>query len=171
MKINLRPPQIDSSSPQLSQRHFWFSLFKQFLPVFVVAALLPVGLAVVLNPQGLTIFSRAQKSQELRLWLEPPTLKVRPGERIKLSVMAEFADDTKLIPTLSLIIESDASVQINPAAISYNKPFRGSLKIATITVTPTQTGVFSVNIPQEKVITTALEAVHIITSPVLLEVQ
>lgn len=161
MKINLFSSV--SKTPSINKSGFLLVL-RQLFPVFVLAAFLPVGLMMVLSSQNFTWFSRAEKSLEINLWLEPQELVVYSGQPVTLRVMAEFIDEKRLILSLSAQAEVNPQNPIVPQIISYTKPFRGRLQIGTISFTPSFLGNYHISLPKNEVIINSAEPVSVVTA-------
>lgn len=124
------------------------SMIASFL---VVAALLPAVLMGVLNPDGLRLISKADQPRELRLWIEPTEVVVRPGVAVKLTVMANFENETSQIPEFQGNIVGASGLQIAPSELVYKEPFRGTVVLGTISAIAKQTGSFEVKVDEGSV--------------------
>jgi hypothetical protein len=115
------------------------------------AAILPVMLAGVLNPQGLSLITRADEADEIRIWFEPAEVVTKPGVKFKLDVMADFESETQIIPAISAIIQHGSDLSINLEKVVYDTPFRGVTKIGTIEVKAESEGKFELGIDPNSV--------------------
>ncbi|MFA6271172.1 MAG: hypothetical protein WC657_08275 [Candidatus Paceibacterota bacterium] len=121
-----------------------------FLSLVVAAALLPVALMGVLNPEGLRFVTRADQPNEMRVWIEPAEVITRPGIKVKLTVMGNFESETSLVPEFKGTIKSEG-IEATPTEISYKEPFRGAVALGTFYVVAKQAGQFEVKIDEGSV--------------------
>lgn len=147
----------------------WPNIFKKFLPVFLLAAILPLLLIGAVRTSRYNFLSRAE-SRVLRLWFEPATVVTSPNAVVTLQLIAEFDISNTPIPSLTATLEADSSLIVDPINISYQKQFRGRTKIADIQVRANSAGSFTINIPQSSVNTT-LSPLTVMTSPATIFVK
>ena len=148
-----------------------FKYFKKFLPFLAIGAFLPVLLFAALMPEKLNWFKQAEQSDELRIWLEPQTLILNPNQVYKLRVMAEFTASDKIMPSLSMVINSENGLSFAPSDLTYPRPFRGKVKIGEVTVFSPQPGTYRIDVPSEKIITDYSRSLNKITSFATIIVQ
>jgi hypothetical protein len=122
-----------------------------FLSLVVAAALLPVALMGVLNPEGLRFVTRADQPNEMRVWIEPAEVITKPGIKVKLTVMGNFESETSLVPEFKGTVKSDTGIEITPTEISYKEPFRGAVALGTFYAVAKQDGQFEVKIDEDSV--------------------
>ena len=146
-------------------RRIWSRLGKKFLSLFLLAAALPVVLSLVLNQDALTFLSRADQKAELRLWLEPNTVLTKPNEPVTLRVVAEYTNGNQLLTELRVGLYSETSLEINPTQVTVTNPFRGRQTIASVVVTPRNSGTFSVSVSNDMVKANNTQLANVITSP------
>lgn len=143
-------------------RNSVFVFLKRYSAFFVLSAILPVGLFLVLSSQNYSLFTKAARNLELRLWLEPRNVIIKPQQNIKLKLIGEFIDETAIIGGVTVKFQSD-TFRIDPQEISYTKPFRGRLELGEITLTADQAGDFSLVISKENVSISSKDPVNLVT--------
>ncbi|RJR14583.1 hypothetical protein C4579_04795 [Candidatus Microgenomates bacterium] len=149
----------------------WFSFLTRssYTPVIVLVIALPILLAFALQPGVFSLSSRADKIPQLRVWLEPSSVRAQSGEVVTLKAYAALDDETNLVSTIQAHIANDNNVQIFPSEISYNSPFRGKTVIAEITVTAPSAGTYTIGFDQN--ITTNINPISIVTGSTTLRVE
>ncbi len=140
------------SSPEPTRQKLHFmKIFVTFLPLFVVAALLPVLLGLVRNP--VTTRSSAQAEQnDLTVWIEPANVVVTHGTPVTLTVKAMYDGGGKLLPGVIVPVHVDGLVAIQGSSVEYKIPFTGQLTLGTVIVTPEKAGTYSVYITPEEIV-------------------
>lgn len=122
---------------KINQKYLQYFI-KNFLPLFLLAAILPVILIIIYNNYA------SNKSNTVRIWLDPPYIKTIVNKPITLRVIAEFEDTTRYLPSINVKFNSDQFLKLNQSEIKYFLPFRGSTMIGQIDVQPMQKGIFSI---------------------------
>lgn len=158
---------VSEPEPKQKQTKLSFrSLFSRFLPLFMLAMILPFFLMITISPEPtrLTFLTRADRAPELRIWFEPSTIIVSAGQTAKLQVVALFESDKKFLPGLE--------VEINNQTLSYKKPFKGQVVLGEISVPTNTAGKLSIPIVQDKIRLTAFtDTVTFVTSPATILVR
>src|SRR3989344_8493504 len=113
-------------------------MLRLFLPVFTIAAITPFLLSHAFN------YSRAEKTNELRLWLVPGTIIVKPNETVKLDVLGSFADPVQFFPDLTVAFETSTEISLTPNPFVVKQPFQGRKKLGSITIKPQRAGTYSI---------------------------
>lgn len=144
-------------------------ILKTFLPIFALAAVLPALMFFASNPVDFDISSRANQDAVLRVWIEPATVALAPGETIEMQVVGNLESEDKQVHTLSINLEAPG-VSVSPLQIKHLPPFRGKMILGKVKVTARSAGAFVIEIPKEK-ITTSIADLEIITSSATIEVQ
>jgi hypothetical protein len=126
-------------------------LGSMFFSLIVAAALLPVALMGVLNPDGLRFVTRADQPNEMRVWIEPAEVITKPGVIVRLTVMGNFESETSLVPEFKGTLKADAGIQLSPAEVVYKEPFRGAVALGTVTAIAKQDGQFEVKVDENSV--------------------
>ena len=140
------------------------NFFLNFLPIFVLAALLPAFLFLVNNPPNISFTSKAT-ANELRIWLEPKTVTASVGKDVELTVMAQFENETKLIPSVAMKLSSGERVALDKNEISYKTPFSGRVTIGTVKATASAAGTYQISIDPTNVSVVAFaEELKVFTS-------
>src|SRR3989344_6184228 len=120
---------------------------KKLAPFLALIAVMPVFVMFVTSPAQLPSFlSKASQSQELRVWLEPATLHLSPGQIGEISVMARFSPEGKLMQNLAVLIQTENNkARVAPTEVRMSSPFYGQVRVAKVTVTaPQTTGSYSI---------------------------
>lgn len=143
---------------------FWSTIGRQFLPVFLIAAVLPIMLFVALSPESITFSSKAAKATEIRVWFEPSSIIANPNQQIELSVMAAFDAESGLLPSLKTQLTSDPGLVLSSSEIVSNRPFKGRTVLEKITVSAKKMGTYTIEIPKESVTTSLSGQVLVETS-------
>lgn len=134
-----------------------YRIFKFFTPFFVIAALAPWVLTTAFN------YSSAERSNELLLWIEPQNIITTTGKQETFDVFAEFNDDVRLIPGISLEISSTSQTETKPNKLQYQKPFKGRIRLGTFTQKYQRSGEYQLSIPDHLVKTQLLDSLNVIT--------
>lgn len=129
---------------------------KKLAPFLALTAVIPVFvLAVTSTNEGpvsklfkgiYNLQPRAAQLDELRVWLEPATLHLSPGQSGEVWVMARFSPEGKLLPDLAVLVQTENNkVRVTPTEVHMSSPFYGQIRVGKITVTaPYTTGSYSV---------------------------
>ena len=97
---------------------------KMFVSLGVVAAMLPLLLWGVTQAPRLTLQTRAE-SVQLILWWEPAQVVIKPGQAVRLTLVAEYINQNKLIPMVKAVLKVPAGLQVEPAEINFGQAFAG----------------------------------------------
>ena len=127
-------------------------LRKFFLPMLVMAALLPLSLMAVVFGFSDQLFPKADEPNTLRVWLEPTAILAKKGQPVTLTVMAALDNSTVIISALNLGVTVDPNVTISPSTVSYSRPLQGQASVGTIQFVPATSGKYILSIPTENVI-------------------
>lgn len=164
MDFHLVTAQNQSHS---SKPSFYF--LKKFLPLFAIALFLPFLLFFTMNSRSFNLASRADSSNDLRIWIDPSSYQMRVGETVSLRVMATTSRETDLMHSINLIIPEVEGLTVNPVNINYPQAFSGKVVLGTITVSAIRSGNYTFEIPTQAV-STGVPNAHITTSPANIEV-
>lgn len=132
-------------------------LVTRFLPVFLLAAILPFLIGFVVAPPDISFLTRADATSELRVWIEPANVVMSPGTSTEVSVIAQFGGEGKLVPEVSLALVGTGSVEVTNQNITHSIPFSGRVELARVTVSARSPGTGQVTIPRDSVKVTAFE--------------
>ena len=147
-------------------------IIRQFLPVFLLAAILPVMIAFVSAPPDVRFLTRADTDPLLRVWIEPAVNIMKVSGETDLTVFAQFESETKLVPELIVNLSASAPVSLSESVVAYRKPFRGKVEVSRITASSSDAGEFLIDIPVSGISITAYDGpIEIKTSPVRLIVK
>jgi len=152
-------------------RKGWSVLTKQFLPIFGIAAILPILLFTVVSGQSFSLSSRAAKTPELRLWLSPASVITKPHQKITLTLYAAFDNDKMYLQSFSAELTPNGAISLLSDTVSYTKPFQGQIIVGQIDVTTTAAGTATITIPQERVKTSLTQSINILTSPATITIK
>lgn len=170
MDYHFIAPSDKKHKKSLSLSDKTMGFLRRLLPVFLLAAILPAVLYFVSMPPDLRFSPRADSESELRIWLEPAQVISSPNRQVTLSVKALFESESLLIPSITVVAESDGLEVGNK--LEYLRPFKGQVELGEMTITTSESGSFVVDIPTEKVEITAFTApLTIITSPARIQVK
>lgn len=122
-----------------------------FFSLIIAAALLPVALMGVLNPDGLRLVTKADQPNEMRVWIEPAEVITKPGMVVKLKVMGNFESETSLVPEFKGALTADTGVSLNSTEVVYKEPFRGVVTLGTVTAIAKTDGQFEVKVDGDSV--------------------
>lgn len=120
-----------------------------FLPVFVLAGLLPALLGLVKNPVT-TRFTTQASLNQLTLWLTPANVEASVGTPVTLTVMGHF-ESNDLLPQVFVPLQVSGQGTLDKESVLFTKPFSGQVEMATITVTPQAAGELVVSINKDAV--------------------
>lgn len=157
-------PTPNKSTNQIAKK-----MIKTFLPVFALAAALPLFLILAVGPQRLNFNSKASQN-ELRIWFDPPSVVAKPGQAIKLNVIASNESSDKLVHSLKIPININPSLSITPLEVGYQEPFSGRVNIGSIAVIAKNQGSFTIEIDPKNVSLNTNE-VQVITSPATITIS
>lgn len=136
----------------------WPLFLRRFLPLFVIAAIMPVVLQTAFT------FSSAERANELRIWLEPETVITQPNKPVQFKIMAQFEDEARLLSTINFSFAT-SPLLITPTSVNYTLPFRGTTAIGEVTTSAPGAGSYELAIPVENVVLSNSTGVTIITTP------
>lgn len=141
-----------------------------FLPLFILAGILPVALALVKNPVTTRFQSQAAEN-DLTIWLTPANVVTDAATPVELTVHAHF-DSANLIPGVKFPVNVDGTASVKNPEIDYIKPFNGEVTLGTVTVQPIKKGELTVSINPDSVKSeTFQEVFHVFVSPAKIIVQ
>jgi hypothetical protein len=126
-----------------------------FMSFLGMAALLPVLMIGVLNPEGIKTIIKADQPPDLRIWFEPAEVITHPGLKFQVKVMAEYDSKTGFVPKVEGNIKSDVKINISPEKVSYEVPFSGTVVLGTYQVSSSAVGKYVLEIPPAGVFTQA----------------
>lgn len=129
----------------------------RFLPVFLLAAVLPFLIGFVVAPPDISFFTRADEPSELRVWIEPANLVISPDSATEVSIMAQFDGEGKLVPGVSLSILATGSVTVDSPNVTRRVPFSGRSELGKVLLRAKNAGTGQVAIPEGSVKVTAFE--------------
>lgn len=129
----------------------------RFLPVFLLAAILPFLIGFVVAPPDISFFTRADEPSELRVWIEPANLVMSPNSTIEVSIMAQFESEGKLVPEVSLSVLATGSITVDSPNVTHSIPFSGRAELGKVLLRATSAGTGQVAIPEGSVKVTAFE--------------
>lgn len=132
-------------------------MFKRFIPVFVLAAMLPFLIGFLVTPPDVGFFTRADTRDELRIWLEPANVTMTAGSEVTLTVVGSFESENTLIPEISLYVQGDNNLEVSNPLLVHSIPFNGKVELGKITVSALETGKATVTIPQDSIEITAFD--------------
>lgn len=118
-----------------------------FLAVLAgISLIMPLTVNLTSSSQKFSLFSRAEKYPELRIWLEPATVIVKPNETILFKLYADFDAENLILPGFTTKIQPETGLKASPEELFYLKPFRGQIEAGTFEVKPTVTGQYNLNL-------------------------
>jgi len=129
----------------------------RFFPLFVLAAVLPFLIGLVVAPPDISFFTRADTEPELRVWLEPANVLMASGATTELAIIAQFDGEEKLIPELSLELSARGGVVVENARFVHSVPFKGRVEIGKAHVRAVAPGNAVVEITTDSISVTAFE--------------
>jgi len=154
MDYHFLKPKKQSNSSELRNIP---TVATRFLPLFLLAAILPFLIGFVVSPPKLGFMTRADSEGELRVWLEPANLVMSAGSEAEFSVVAYYENGTRLIPEISLEVAVSGPVSVVDRAVARSVPFSGRTELGKVRVRATGPGKAIVNILQESVLVTAFD--------------
>ena len=125
---------------------------KMFVSLGVVAAMLPLLLWGVTQAPRLTLQTRAE-SVQLRLWWEPAQVVIKPGQAVRLTLVAEYINQNKLIPMVKAVLKVPAGLQVEPAEINFGQAFAGRTVGGETTAVGGHAGRFELGVVEDGVFT------------------
>ena len=141
-------------------------LIRNFIPVFLLAAMLPAFVAILVAPPDIDFITRADTDPVLRIWMEPATSITSPGNEANIKIMADFNSDSKLIPEISFTIDPESPVQISETSFTYPTPFNGEVELGSFTATSNSQADSKIHIVENNIRITAYDGpIEIKTSP------
>jgi hypothetical protein len=136
-----------------------FKIVSRFLPLFLLAAILPFMIALVAAPPDIDFLTRADSEQELRVWIEPANVVMSEGGSTTLTVMVQYDGETSLIPEISLDTASSEMVSISSESrLTYSTPFSGKVELGKIIITADGKGSGNVSVLKDSIVITAFDA-------------
>ena len=112
----------------------------------------------------LNFLSRAQQAVPLRLWWEPAEVTIRPGQKFRLSLVAEYKDKIRLGPQVKArVLARPAGLVVKPERVAYTQAFVGRVEVGTVEVEAMAAGVYRVE--------TQLDGLPVVTSPATVYVR
>lgn len=159
---------VTAQTPTRSS-NYSFRFLKKFLPLFIIALFLPFLLFFTVNSRSFNLSSKADSSNDLRIWIDPSSYQMTTGETASLRLMATTTNENDLMHGIKIIIPKVEGLIIQPLTIDYPQAFSGKIILGEITVTPLQAGNYTIEIPTVAV-TTGVENAHIATSPTKIKV-
>jgi len=132
-------------------------IFGRFLPLFLLVAVLPFLIGLVVSPPNIGFFTKADEPSSLRIWIEPANVIISPGKTVELLVVAEFEGDNKLIPEISLNLATRGGVMITGDTINYSIPFSGKTEIGRVFVKGVTSGEAIVSVLRDSIKVTAFD--------------
>jgi hypothetical protein len=135
------------------------STISKFAPIFFLATFLPffVFLATSKNNFNPSFLTRADNEKELRVWLEPSSVILNRGQKIKMKVYAFYDSERKFIPTLNINLPTSNEFVISNPMLSYKTPFKGQIIVGDFELTATSSGTYKFNLPSPSISVTGFE--------------
>lgn len=164
MDYHFLKPKFDRATQSSGDVKNISKIVKNFLPVFVLAAMLPFFIGFVVAPPDIDFFTRADSASSLRVWLEPSNIVMSSGSQTTLTVVASFESETKLIPEISFDVVGSESLAISNSKIVYSIPFSGRVELGEVTVSAAESGKAEVIIPEDSIVVNAFDGPLEITS-------
>lgn len=127
----------------------------RFLPLFLLAAILPFLIGMVVAPPNIGFLTRADEPAILRVWLEPANMLLSPGSTGELTVISQFDGEGRLIPEISLTVAARGGVVISGEKITHSIPYEGRVELGKVYVRGVSSGEAVVSIPKEDIRITA----------------
>jgi hypothetical protein len=121
----------------------------RFIPIFALAAILPVLLA---NSSGQKLFAKANHPVPLRIWLEPQIHDIPVNTPVEFRLMVSHDSPTTPINYLSVSLNSQLA--LSQSVFASSQPFTGKKTFAIFTVTAPAPGSYSLSIPTSAILTT-----------------
>ncbi len=121
-----------------------------FLPLFVLALLLPFLLALIVSPTNIGFLTRADETTEITIWTNPANVIVDSGVPVELEILAQY-DGDQLIPEVNLSLSSASGAVLSQTEIEYSTPFKGRAVLGKVTVGGLAPGKTTIEIPEGSV--------------------
>ena len=118
--------------------------FLTFLPLFVLAALLPISVALVKTPVTDKFQSQAALN-DLTVWFTPSSVTGAVGKAINLTVYAHF-ESNHLLPGITFPISVDGPASVENAQINSITPFNGQVNLGVVKIIPFRKGTVIVKV-------------------------
>ncbi|OGM31997.1 hypothetical protein A2803_02815 [Candidatus Woesebacteria bacterium RIFCSPHIGHO2_01_FULL_44_21] len=150
----LRPKRVREQPVNSS---YIFKLVGRFLPVFLLAAILPFLIGFVVAPPDISFLTRADATSELRVWVEPANVVMSPGGTTEFTVLAQFEGEEKLIPEITLTLTASSGLVLENKSVTYKVPFNGRVELGRVGVRAESAGEAMVDISRESIKITAFE--------------
>lgn len=135
----------------------FFKIIRTFVPVFLLAAILPLMIGLVVAPPQISLFTNADVTPVLRVWVEPANVIIDSGGKATFNLLAEFDSDNKLIPEIKVPLIVSGGIKTSTNQITYSIPFKGKVTLGSFEVLGQSPGEASVNILKEGVKITAYD--------------
>jgi len=134
-------------------RKYWKKNGLTYFSFFAIAAILPILMFGVLNPDSLKTFIRADQPSDLRIWFEPAEIVTHPGIKFKVKIMASYEDKYNLVPKVEASIRPNKDLNIVPDKIAYEKPFSGTVELGNYDVSANTYGTFNLEVSGPSIFT------------------
>ncbi|EKD62352.1 MAG: hypothetical protein ACD_52C00209G0010 [uncultured bacterium] len=144
---------------------------KKFLPIFGLALVLPFMLTLISKPDTLTFLTRAENELKLNVWLTPSRIIASTTQPVEVDLMASFESEVTPLNYLKVDLPVVGGVIFRPDFFVYEKPFRGTVKIGTLNLSPLAAGNYEITIPVENVVLTVGGKVDVKTGSLNLVVK
>ena len=144
---------------------------KKFLPIFGLALVLPFMLTLISKPDTLTFLTRAENELKLNVWLTPSRIIASTTQPVEVDLMASFESEVTPLNYLKVDLPVVWGVIFRPDFFVYEKPFRGTVKIGTLNLSPLAAGNYEITIPVENVVLTVGGKVDVKTGSLNLVVK
>lgn len=154
----------NSASPSSKSIPSVRNVLKKFVPIFALAAILPVLLFAAGNTVDYDFTSSANTDPVLRIWFEPSSVVLSTGESITLEMVADMEGENDQVHTISAKLPNVNGIRLNTTEVKHVPPFRGKTTLGEILVTAISPGKYELNVPPATV-TTSINDLSIITSP------
>lgn len=127
------------------------SVIKKFLLIFGLALVLPFMLTMLSKPETLTFLTRAERELKLNIWFEPSGVITNTGQEVEVDVMASFESEVTLLNYIKVNFVDVEGVSILPNFIVNQRPFRGIVKIGSLSFTPLAPGSYEIAVERDNV--------------------
>src|SRR3989338_6074288 len=144
---------------------------KKFLPIFGLALVLPFMLTLISKPDTLTFLTRAENELKLNVWLTPSRIIASITQPVEVDLMASFESEVTPLNYLKVDLPVVGGGIFRPDFFVYEKPFRGTVKIGTLNLSPLAAGNYEITIPVENVVLTVGGKVDVKTGSLNLVVK
>lgn len=101
----------------------------------IVAALLPVVIFGATLKERLFVSASADANPVLRIWFEPSTVVLSPGQAMNVKVMVESEAVRKLVGSIDVPLIAIGEIELDQSGVNYGKPFLGRTEVGRIKVT------------------------------------